>query len=338
MITKLEGKIVEPFVFIIITCIVFINSNKSWIQLETSKIYSASTGTQNETVRYCKMYERRKWISKMCSIYGNQLLSSPRPTEFYIYDELKLAYCYIPKMATTTLKSLFLTSTKQGQKLPLTIVHNRNKSFLRQRGLRIEKYSDNLVRKIQNFTKVIVLRNPYSRLLSAYKNRIFHRSVVYNNLRKELMTRYHLKSINESQFWMFAETLLNRSSKLSRHPESYHWLPIENWCEPCKIKYDVVMKLETFNRDIKKFVLPIFHQSMEYLKNITQNVSGNITQPMDGWLAPKAIPEFSRLSGATRRRLDNMFRLDFIIGGYSFKWDTLQSGCGIRVAGDELCC
>ncbi len=100
-----------------------------------------------------------------------------------------------------------------------------------------------------------------------------------------------------------------------------HWKPYTANCAPCKVEYDIIGKLETFDDDTRH----IFH-----LTNLTSMISmkeaGKRLNPSRKRLSQhdgrsegeqKGLKYFSELSKHQKEELYDLYRLDFELFGYS---------------------
>ncbi|XP_029454478.1 carbohydrate sulfotransferase 11-like isoform X2 [Rhinatrema bivittatum] len=92
---------------------------------------------------------------------------------------------------------------------------------------------------LSNYTKVMVTRDPFERLVSAYRNKILHGVQSFMKLIKAAFP----KSSNNVTFQEFVNFILQE--KLNNN----HWRPMYKLCDPCRIHYDIIGKIETVNQD-----------------------------------------------------------------------------------------
>lgn len=110
-------------------------------------------------------------------------------------------------------------------------------------------------KKLETYTKFLVVRDPYERLLSAFRDKLerpgnnyFQKNVV-SIVRKRFREGQTdgVEGITFSQFVSF----LN-SRKWGEYDE--HWRPFTQTCFPCGIRYDVIGKYETLVEDSERFL------------------------------------------------------------------------------------
>lgn len=142
-------------------------------------------------------------------------------------------------------------------------------------------YTD--VNTTQFLTRFLVTRDPYSRLLSSYMDKIylpdFWKDEVVKHLAKNLskhsspdgnedflrnhfneMAKIFQNKTNVSKITTHANTTCGKYMTFSEFVESGldraepHWMPIHTVCNPCKFKATHISTIETFAADAK-FIL-----------------------------------------------------------------------------------
>jgi len=174
-------------------------------------------------------------------------------------DDHKLLYCYIPKVACTNWKRvLMVLMGKANTSDPLSIVaddSHRTHVFRR-----LSNYtSEQVQHRLEHFMKFMFVRNPFERLLSAYRNK-FHQnysSSEYFRVRygTNIVKKFRPNASNESlqrghdvTFTEFVEYIVDPETTKKTHFNE-HWRPMIELCSPCHINYDVIGKYETLMDD-----------------------------------------------------------------------------------------
>ncbi|XP_061164449.1 carbohydrate sulfotransferase 10-like [Saccostrea echinata] len=190
-----------------------------------------------------------------------------------LYHWKNINYCKVPKCGSTFWMQVFLVLNK---------LKNVTEIFGEKRS------SQHIIPMTQISTwnslsgsDVIfhVTRNPYSRLYSAYIDKIFLPG--FSKLASDI-NKMNGKSCNKSvSFEEFLKFILADFLYES------HWQPISSMCASCSVPYNVISKQETFNTDVH-FILDQLNISnllkQEFLKNIvkkrTENSVREITKVM----------------------------------------------------------
>ncbi|KAL0849548.1 hypothetical protein ABMA28_013814 [Loxostege sticticalis] len=181
--------------------------------------------------------------------------------EHILVDEThKLLYCYVPKVACTNWKRILMILTGKWNdtdvlSIPAYLAHSpgmfRNLSSVPrpERDYMLDSYH-----------KMIIVRNPFERLLSAYRNKLEGetQSAKYfqDRVGRRIIKAFRENPSNESlelghdvTFREFALFLTNKSEEMADVTNNEHWQPITSLCHPCLIKYSLVGKYETLLED-----------------------------------------------------------------------------------------
>ena len=176
-----------------------------------------------------------------------------------VNDEHKVMYCYIPKVACTNLKRVFLLLTGQmNETEPLKLKSNDVHLTYTKYLTFLHTYSEeDIIYKIQNYRKVLFVREPLERLLSAYRNKFHQKGGVYFQERfgrkiirqfRENPTQESLSRGHDVKFSEFVQFLLDPEMEPKGFNE--HWAPMSSLCHPCHISYDFIGKYESLDDDV----------------------------------------------------------------------------------------
>lgn len=172
-------------------------------------------------------------------------------------DKNRLLYCRIPKVACTNWKRVLLAmngllgANESYFDLPKTLLR------------RLTDYTADEVRsRLDNYYKIVFVREPFERLLSAYSDkliktvndtyrRLYGREIV--RLYRKNPTIESLKRGHDVTFDEFVAYLVDPRTTESR-PFDIHWRQYHELCHPCLVRYDFVGKYETLAEDAE-FVL-----------------------------------------------------------------------------------
>ena len=114
-----------------------------------------------------------------------------------------------------------------------------------------------------------VARNPYSRLYSAYVDKIYLPGFL--GLSK-IINKHNKKHCNQSvSFGEFLDYILNENL------QDPHWKPISDLCGSCTVPYNVISKQESFNKDVR-FILDKLSISGHLKQNFIQNLKAKHTE------------------------------------------------------------
>lgn len=245
--------------------------------------------------------------------------------QFFVQREHGLMWCKVPKAASTSWLHAFLKLAN----VPEHLVPEDNgmglHAFLR------DKYpllSKNLNKQFMSKSvKFMVVRHPFERIISAYTDKLhsYTRDLKYRGgyyyamygadivkmFRPKYQERFPKNPLfmrKEPSFVEFVEYLVG--TPVSKYDE--HWRPMFLLCPPCHFKFDVIVKMETFDRDTE-FIL-----SQRNLENeVSLRKKHSSTQSQDS--QDEARKLFSQLSKHMVRALYDKYRLDFQMFDYDIK-------------------
>lgn len=268
----------------------------------------------NDTFRYYA--ERQKNLHVGCRKYYNasEILKVKRvKLDHILIDEnRKVLFCYVPKVACTNWKRIFMLLTGKASNISQVLQIPSYKVHARNLFTSLQNYSIAEVDQIlRDYTKFIFVRNPFERLLSAYHNKLeqHYDSSKYFQARfgKYIIKKFRKNPTNTSlekgddvTFSEFVDYLT--SSDSSTYNE--HWQTVTNLCHPCFINYDLIGKYETLISD-SSFVL-------DYLK---LNFSFPVLEKPSR-TASSLKKYFNVISKDLIYKLYRIYEMDFTLFGY----------------------
>lgn len=188
-----------------------------------------------------------------------QYIQKSKLDHIIVDDRYKTLYCYVPKVACTNLKRVFLLLTGRMNetdpiKLKSADVHSGLDKYL--------TYLDSLPApgikyRFLHYKKVVFVREPLERILSAYRNKFVQNGNSYfkEKFGRKIIKRYRenpsIKSLdkgNDVTFKEFVQYLLDERTKELGYNE--HWESFHNLCHPCHIRYNFIGKYETLDEDV----------------------------------------------------------------------------------------
>ena len=194
--------------------------------------------------------ERNRHLNKICS---NLPLKKPkmRKRRIYIYKPNGLFYCKVPKCGSTYWMRFFqVLNNIKPEKDPFDTFRFK----IHRTQMKMTKLEKNQSLNLNETIRFLVTRSPYSRLYSAYVDKLFlpelwnsyGRNIV-KNLRPNA-TELSKACGNDVTFAEFLKMIAYRD-RVHINWRNPHWLPIEQLCSPCTYKYNFIIRQETFSRD-----------------------------------------------------------------------------------------
>ena len=191
----------------------------------------------------------------------------------------------------------------------------------------------------QNYTKFMIVRHPFDRLLSAYYNILYYQSGMFGPawMPNYLHHVFHADSVNETLF------TLEYFLRLVTDPGWFgyldrHWTPYTDLCDPCSIEYDYVLRLETLEQD----AVPVLKAlGLKEGFNIgTENRETRLGDdiPIKKGLGSLHLSEYGGITEPLMRNVTYRYRLDFEKFGYMFDSGSGIAGCRVDTGEGLMCC
>lgn len=248
-------------------------------------------------------------------------------------DTHQIIYCYVPKVACTNWKRVMvvlsqsLVSPSSGkpytepQDVPADMVHNSSihltfAKFWRHYG----SLSRHLMAlKLQHYTKFLFVRDPFVRLISAYRNK-FERANedFYRQFGSVMLRRYSNTTGNVPEtaadafaagvrptFQQFITYLLDADTE-KEAAFNEHWRQVYRLCHPCQVQYDFVGHLETLEADSEQLLRILGVDQWIHFPTGARNRTAASWER--DW--------FAHIPMAMREELYKLYRPDFELFGY----------------------
>ncbi|XP_036438703.1 carbohydrate sulfotransferase 12-like [Colossoma macropomum] len=291
-----------------------------------------------------RQYARKKLIRDMCR-HNGALRFSKRATfsdipndqlaNLVVDDRHGIIYCYVPKVACTEWKSIMIflseslkvngTPYKNHSDIPRDLIHGNSVVYLNRSHRNMMKW------KIKKYKKFLFVRNPFVRLISAYRDKFEKKNdYFYKFLAVPIMRRYknlfppssaeqaHIAGIRPS-FSDFIQYILDLPDDDGSSFEE-HWRQVYNLCHPCQIEYDFIGKMETMYEDAQHLlrVLKVDH--------IVHFPPGTSNRTEESWIKTW----FTSIPIEWRRKLYKIYEPDFQLFGYSLPENLYDNAAPIR--------
>ncbi|CAL4238835.1 unnamed protein product, partial [Meganyctiphanes norvegica] len=244
--------------------------------------------------------QRRKHALLACKRLKKHLPTRWRMRHIRWDKQLNIAYCHVPKAASTTwswhllraigLKDEIISKTES--------VHNLLKKYLPYPSI-----EDTRKGVLDSALKFLVTRRPFERLVSAYQNKIADPLVEplqYRKIQVQIINQYYEDLpvaskplvpsfrdfcryiIDELENWM------RDSDKNGLNPPDHHWSPQTYLCSPCKLKYDIYRTHGTISVEETKILNQL------YLSETVKIFSGQKAAQNNNW----------KLKGALKNKIE----------------------------------
>ncbi|XP_057711109.1 carbohydrate sulfotransferase 11 isoform X2 [Corythoichthys intestinalis] len=229
-------------------------------------------------------------------------------------EEHELLYCYVPKVACTNWKRVMMVLTGHGKYSdPMEIPSNE--AHVPSNLKTLNQYSiAEINRRLKTYLKFLFVREPFERLVSAYRNKftLKYNSSFHKRFGTRIVRRYRKNATAEAlangadvTFKEFAEYLADPATRRDG-PLNEHWQTVYQLCHPCHIRYDLVGKYETLEDDAN-YVLRLAGEALRFPSYAKS------TRTTDAMTAQF----FANVSTEQRQRLYQLYKLDFLMFNYS---------------------
>ncbi|XP_049319119.1 carbohydrate sulfotransferase 11 [Astyanax mexicanus] len=274
-------------------------------QLDQSAVASVLQGRRGHLDEACRSYIRKR-----------RVLTPEDLRHLIVDDKHGLLYCYVPKVACTNWKRVLMVLTGDGRyRNPLAIPANEAHVPGRLRSL--SEYSTTEInRRLRKYLKFIFVREPFERLVSAYRNKFTrnYNTAFHKRYGTKIIRRHRadpqaeaLEKGNDVSFEEFVYYLVDPRTQ-KEEPFNEHWERVHSLCHPCLIHYDVVGKYETLEQD-SRYLLKLAGADQE-VQFPTSSKSTRTTGDM-------AAKFFDNISPFYQKKLYNLYRMDFLLFNYS---------------------
>ena len=205
--------------------------------------------------------------------------------KLYVDDKHKFIYCHMPRTASTTWLGVLLPLNGKIHK----DVHH--KSHMRT----LANYTtEQAFSRLRNYFKFVFVREPFQRLLSAYKTRNYYKKKTLRGRPRVSFPEFVRYFISNFERYRF-----------TRRPKLM-WKTIASECAPCHVDYNFIGHYKTLGRDAN-FVLKKLG-----VENRTKFPSWKPTNT-----SSEVTRYYNQLSTEQRRALYEIMKDDYEMFGYS---------------------
>nr|XP_033781657.1 carbohydrate sulfotransferase 13 isoform X1 [Geotrypetes seraphini] len=261
---------------------------------------------------------RRDLLDSVCKMYTRKRrVLTPDDLKHLIVDDTHgLLYCYVPKVACTNWKRVMMVLTGQGKyRDPLQIPAHEAHIPANLRTLS-EFSTPEINYRLRNYLKFVFVREPFERLVSAYRNKFTrqYNTAFHKRYGTKIIKRHRrnptLKALENGDDVKFEEFLYYLVDPRTQHEEPFneHWERVHSLCHPCIIHYDVIGKYETLAEDAN-YVLQLIGA-----KGTVEFPSSSKTTITTDDMAAKF---FENVNVFYQKRLFNLYKMDFLLFNYS---------------------
>nr|XP_039251296.1 carbohydrate sulfotransferase 9-like isoform X4 [Styela clava] len=185
----------------------------------------------------------------------------------YYSDKLKVILCEVPKCGSTEWRKTLLiaegiVNVTSWSEIEQYHIWKRLNSFVLLREKRYlwtrfppqnPESNHEMNKRLNNYYRIMTVREPLERVVSAYINKIFPEGSVteyYITLSEKIHAKFAKSKNTEyfqpgrASFEEFVDSILSNPKQVD-----VHWRLYSDICDPCHIQYDYIAKLETIALD-----------------------------------------------------------------------------------------
>ena len=244
-------------------------------------------------------------------------------------DANQMLFCDAPKTGSTFFKKLWLNYTRGTSVDQRASIKIHDRTFLRRQNLRyLSTYNQNETQtRLETYFKFMIVRHPLVRVLSSYREKLEKPNRYYHTALGRRIERQY-GNVSAGQAHGNTVTFKQMVHSIIDHgPYDHHWTPVSLLCNPCKIAYDYIVRLETSYLDYP------------YLFSKLENVPGSETGLPDSVTTYKEATDldvvrkyYGTVSINVTNRLIQIYNTDFHLFGYT--WDRTSQSYGPRLNAD----
>lgn len=269
---------------------------------------------------------RRRLLSHVCARYqlgvGERRVLRRLVSRVFVEDRSRLLYCEVPKAGCSNWKRVLMV-LGGGAASTWDIPHNTAHYANRLR--RLDSYDLGGIRaRLHSYTKVLVVREPFERLVSAFRDKFESPNSYYHPVfGRPIISKYRANASRSAlrtgvgvTFREFVQYLLDVRRPVGM---DIHWEPVGQLCHPCLLRYDFIGKFENLQEEAnfmlrrigapKNLTFPDFKDR----NPLAERTSSSITQKY-----------FSQLNSSERQRIFNFYHTDYLMFGYAKPFEDLH--------------
>ncbi|XP_050707524.1 carbohydrate sulfotransferase 11-like [Eriocheir sinensis] len=305
-----------------------------WV--DEMEVYSPSNINMEEMEE--EMRRRKRRMEERCReiMKEEERKREINSKEFLISKKYKLVWCNIFKSASSTWMYNYL---RMGGKSPHELQNLKTSPVEAARQLYSRPSPEELLSYLgsggegvgeagegvgtgEGYLSFIIVREPFQRLLSAYRDKIERVIPYYSSLRCK-MTHEHRGGKGNTLF----QHLLHSPSSPTCHPtfpqfvdyileeeekggeQNEHWAPYYKFCSPCAAHFDLVLRFESLQRD-EAYLL-------KKVQGLSEVVSPKVMHSSHANYTSIVASYYGQLSPGQLLGLVKMYLPDFWLFGYS---------------------
>ena len=220
-----------------------------------------------------------------------------------VLEEAGIIYCSIPKVASTEWKEALTAYHHHGR---IQGKRAQNRTLWKH----LNEFSNrNVTEKLQSYYKFLFVREPFERLLSAYRSKFEAENEFYRKtFGREIIQRFrknatqHAKNFGDDvTFLEFVKYIVFGGNF------DEHWRPYDQLCHVCSVGYNFIGHLETIEEDALFLVKEARVDNHVIFKSRRRSHTSS-----------ELLKYYSKIPVRYIQRLGHIYYKDFKVFGYPF--------------------
>ncbi|XP_015857081.3 carbohydrate sulfotransferase 9 isoform X1 [Peromyscus maniculatus bairdii] len=263
--------------------------------------------------------KRRSFLHEFCKKYGG--VNDPQSNIFrmvsriYVEDKHKILYCEVPKAGCSNWKRVLMVLNGLASSVYNishgTVHYGKHLKTLNSFDLK------GIYMRLNTYTKVVFVRDPMERLVSAFRDKFEHPNSYYHPVFGKAIIKKYRPNV-------YAETLNNGSGVKFKEFVYYlldahrpvgmdiHWERVSKLCYPCLINYNFVGKFESLEEDANYFLQLIGAPKELKFPDFKDRHSSD--ERTSAQVVRRYLKDLSR---AERQLLYDFYHLDYLMFNYT---------------------
>ncbi|XP_060064031.1 uncharacterized protein LOC132544450 [Ylistrum balloti] len=199
-----------------------------------------------------EMHARKQKLHSWCKTFqeqGSKTRIYEEITRTFFYSKTaRLGVCKVPKTGCSFMAKFFFALEPK-----MSVVKAFTKDRYEVHNGAYEYDEDFLIKQLKRqkpFTAV-VSRDPYTRLFSAYIDKVFLIGKLNKRLGLALKSHFYQTQEEPCGYAISFQGFLDQVVAMADQGDfDEHWLPVSSRCDPCRIRYNFICKTETLDSDL----------------------------------------------------------------------------------------
>ncbi|XP_058485836.1 carbohydrate sulfotransferase 8-like isoform X1 [Solea solea] len=268
---------------------------------------------------------RRDLVKEMCAKYKSNIPKNITKGHLYhvfVEDKYKLLYCQVPKAGCSNWRRTLMVLSGYASNIE-NIKHDTVHYASNLRSL--NNYdNEGVIHRLKTYTKVLFVREPMQRLVSAYRDKFENPNDYYHGLfGKPIISKYRVNASEEARktgngvtFKEFIQYLLDVHRPIGM---DIHWNLVDKLCHPCIMNYDFIGKFENMGEE-SDFLLRLIGAPSDLklptFKDRNPKDKKTSTDVMESY--------FSQVTAEEKQKVYDFYYMDYQMFDYSKPFNDLH--------------